>query len=177
VAYDLREWAGERDGGLVQVLHQEGAFGLDQVPARSTRRNPFPSIGTLKTQGALITLPYCWFSSLDTWDNPSLCAADSYSVAGDSLTFRSRVYNRPDLVPIARVSEHIKNHDYPAIRAWCSSSRIARQLLHLPSGFGASGVLDVTRLSPTRERVDLGDGHRFEVQKLSNHWVISELQP
>jgi hypothetical protein len=173
VSYDLREWDAKTANGLLRIIRQPGAFGLDQAPARPTPKNPFPSIGTLRTKGSLITIPYCWFSSLDTWNNPSLCAADTYSVAGDRVTFHSRSYNRPDLVPIARVSAHIEEHEYPAIRAWCASPSIARKLLRFTSGFGSSGELEVKSLTPTRERVKLGGGERFEVRKFGDHWLIT----
>jgi len=89
-------------GTLREIIEQDGAFGLDdEVPG-------FAQIGELQTQGALMTLPYCWFSALDTWDNPSLCAVDTYDVARDKVRFETRRYNRPDLVPIAKAIEHAR---------------------------------------------------------------------
>jgi len=36
----------------------------------------FAQIGEFRAEGSSINLPYCWFSPIDTWDNPSLCAID-----------------------------------------------------------------------------------------------------
>ena len=86
-----------------------GSFGLDdKVPG-------FPQIGKLQTDGPLIIPPYCWFSSIDTWDNPSLCAVDTYDLSRDSVRFRSRTYNRPDLVPIAKAIEYAQQRGYRAV--------------------------------------------------------------
>ena len=71
VAYDAREWNPGRFGGLARIIKQSGAFGLeDKVPG-------FPQIGELKTDGVRVTLLYCWFSPIDTWDNPILCPVDN----------------------------------------------------------------------------------------------------
>ena len=60
VAYDAREWNPQGTGDLEQIIEQSGALGLDgQVPG-------FPRIGELRTAGPLVTLPYCWFSAIDT---------------------------------------------------------------------------------------------------------------
>src|ERR1017187_3212938 len=86
----------EGNGDLELIIKQAGALGLDdKVPG-------FAQIGEFRTVGSSITLPYCWFSPIDTWDNPSLCAVDSYDLSGDRVRFRSHTYNRPDLVPVAK---------------------------------------------------------------------------
>jgi hypothetical protein len=68
-----------------------------------------------------ITIPYCWFSAIDTWDNPSMCAADIYDLSHDDVRFVSRAVNRPDLLPIAKALEYVSKHDYPAVLAYCAS--------------------------------------------------------
>jgi hypothetical protein len=106
VAYDAREWNPKRIAGPVQITKQSGAFGLDdKVPG-------FPQIGELKTEGVRVTLPYCWFSHIDTWDNPSLCAVDTCDLSGDNAKFISRVHNRPDLLPVGKAIEYTgRQHD------------------------------------------------------------------
>ena len=168
VAYDAREWNPDGGGSLEQIIRQEGSFGLDdEVP-------DFPVIGKLKTEGPLITLPYCWFSAVDTWDNPSLCAVDTYDVSGDEVKFRSRAYNRPDLVPIAKAVEYAEKHDYHAVLGYCALPEIARRMVReLSPGSGAE-ELHVTHIGSGKERVRFGDSptYRFEVQKRGDRWVV-----
>jgi len=119
-------------------------------------------------------LPYCWFSAIDTWDNPSLCAVDTYDVEGDEVRFRSRAYNRPDLVPVAKALEYAGKRDYPAVLGYCSSEDVARGLVReIPPEVFADD-LRVTRISHTRERVEIGDppAYEFEVEKRPDRWVV-----
>ena len=105
----------KRGAGLGQIIKQSGAFGLDdKVPG-------FPQIGDLKTDDVRVTLPYCWLSPIDTWDNPSTCAVDTYDLSGDSAKFISRIHNRPDLLPVAKVMEYAAQCDYGALLGYCSS--------------------------------------------------------
>jgi hypothetical protein len=115
IAYDAREWDPEGMPDLAQIIKQSGSFGLEDVRG-------FPRIGHLKTDGPRVTLPYCWFSPIDTWDNPSLCAVDAYDLSGDDVKFISRVYNRPDLLPVAKAIEYAQQHDYAALLAYCGSA-------------------------------------------------------
>jgi hypothetical protein len=168
VVYDAREWNPRGLGDLEQVIKQDGAFGLDdKVPG-------FAQIGKLQTEGALITLPYCWFSSIDTWDNPSLCAVDAYDTSGDNLKFRSRAYNRPDLVPIAKAIEYAERRDYPAVLGYCSSGEVARRIVRdLPPSVFADD-LRVTRTGIGKESVEMGDStaYRFDVEKHAGRWLV-----
>jgi hypothetical protein len=119
VAYDAREWNPKRIAGLAQIIKQSGAFGLDDhVPG-------FQQIGDLKTDGVRVTLPYCWFSPIDTWDNPSMCAVDTYDLSGDNAKFISRAYNRPDLLPVAKAIEYAEQRDYGALLGYCGSAQVA----------------------------------------------------
>jgi len=169
VAYDAREWNPKGSGSLEQVIKQVGAWGLDdKVPG-------FAQIGKLRTEGSLITLPYCWFSPIDTWDNPSLCAVDTYDLSGDNVRFHARAYNRPDLLPIAKAIEYAEQRDYPAVLAYCASSEVARRLVRDVPPFVFAGVdLQVTHTGNGRERVQLGDEsiYRFDVEKHSDRWLV-----
>jgi hypothetical protein len=168
VAYDAREWNPQAIGGLEQVIKQAGAFGLDdKVPG-------FAHIGTLRTEGLLISLPYCWFSSIDTWDNPSLCAVDTYDISGDNVTFRVRTYNRPDLLPIAKAIEYAEQRDYPAVLGYCASSQVAHRLVRDVPPHVFAEDLRVTRTGNGKERVQLGydPGYRFDVEKRTDRWLV-----
>lgn len=168
VAYDAREWDPKGSGDLKQVIKQAGSFGLDdKVPG-------FPQIGTLQTQGSLISLPYCWFSRIDTWDNPSLCAVDTYDISGDAVSFRARAYNRPDLVPIAKAVEYAEQRDYPAVLSYCSSSEIARKLVRDFPPYVFADDLRLTHTGKGKEHVEFGFDHtyRFDVEMLAGRWQI-----
>jgi len=167
VAYDAREWNPNDTGSLETIIKQEGAFGLDdKVP-------DFPQIGELRTEGPILTLPYCWFSSIDTWDNPSLCVLDTYDLSGDEVKFRSRTYNRPDLVPIAKAIEYAQKRDYHAVLGYCASKQVARKMVRdiPPDVFSAEG-LEVSHTGNGEERVELGGAYRFDVQKRGERWVV-----
>jgi hypothetical protein len=122
------------------MFRQTGSFGLDdKVPG-------FPQIGRLRTEGRRVTLPYCWFSPIDTWDNPSLCAIDSYDLSGRTARFVGRVYNRPDLVPVAKAMEYAQKRDYPPFSGSCASSGVARWLVRdLPPYVNAGDMVRVRR--------------------------------
>jgi hypothetical protein len=168
VIYEAIEWNPEGIGSLQQIVHQEGSFGLaDNVEG-------FPQIGELRTEGSLITLPYCWFSAIDTWDNPSLCALDTYDLSGDDVKFQSRAYNRPDLVPLAKAIEYAQQREIAAVRGYCASSEIADRLVReMPPHFFA-GEIQVNATGKGSERVELGDGPAdwFEVEERQGRWVV-----
>jgi hypothetical protein len=172
--YEASEWNASESEYLSRIIHQEGASGLEDTPedTKPSPENPFPSIGKLRTTGAQITLPFCWFSAVDTWDNPSLCAVDTYDLSSDIVRFRSRAYNRPDIVPIAKAIEYSKNHDLPALAAYCTSPAIARRFVReAPSG---AEQIQVKRLTNSSERVflDGGDSY-FDVIKRGNRWLVA----
>jgi hypothetical protein len=177
VLYDAQEWNPDGLGELDQVIKQSGAFGMDEAAngGKPTRRDPFAAIGKLQTQGSLIALPYCWFSAIDTWDNPSLCALDIYDLSGDSVRFRSRAYNRPDLLPIAKAIEYAEKHDLPAVRGYCVSEEVASRLVREigPSYFASD--LSVTQKPDGSERVEMGfpGTDRFEIQKIGSRWLVA----
>jgi hypothetical protein len=119
-------------------------------------------------------LPYCWFSRIDTWDNPSLCSVDTYDISGDDIRFRSRTHSRPDLVPIAKAAEYAEQRDYPAVRAYCASPQVARKLVRdfLPYVFADD--VRLTYSGKEKEHVEFGFDHtyRFDVAKFADHWLV-----
>ena len=167
VAYDAREWSPKGIGDFEQIIKLEGAFGPGDEPE-------FKQIGELRTKGSLITLPYCLFSPIDTWDNPSLCAIDTYDLSGDDVKFRSRTYNRPDLLPIAKAIEYAEKRDYPAVLGYCASSQVAHRLVRDVPPFIFAEDLRVTRAGDGKERVELGFGptYRFDVEKRAGRWLV-----
>ena len=168
-SYGAWEWDPTGSGHLDQIIKQGGALGLDdKVPG-------FAQIGELRTEGPLITLPYCWFSPIDTWDNPSLCAVDAYDISGDDVRFRSRAFNRPDLLPIAKAIEYAQARDYPAVLAYCVSSQVARKLVHDAAPFIYVDDLRVTHTKNGNEHVELrgnGPAYRFDVEKRVGRWLV-----
>jgi hypothetical protein len=175
--YDAREWNPQSQSGTAQILKQEGSFGMDEAAdgRKPTLKEPFVPVGILQTKGSIITLPYCWFSAIDTWDNPSLCALDTYDISGNGVVFRSRIYNRPDLVPIAKALEFAEKHDYPALRAYCASDEIARKIIReLANGYGFDTEVEVKRLGTARERVRpaYSDEPGFVVEKHGERWLV-----
>lgn len=168
VTYDAREWDPKGVGKLEQIIKQSGAFGMDymdySVPG-------FARVGKLQTDGPAITLPYCWFSPIDTWDNPSLCAVDTYDISGDHVKFRSRAYNRPDLLPIAKAIEYAEQRDYPAVRAYCASDEVALKLVRDIGPNFFAGDLQVTRTGDGKERVEM-ESDCFDVELRTGRWLV-----
>jgi hypothetical protein len=168
VAYSAHEWNPEGNGDLELIIKQAGALGLDdKVPG-------FAQIGEFRTVGSSITLPYCWFSPIDTWDNPSLCAVDSYDLSGDRVRFRSHTYNRPDLVPVAKALKYAEQRDFPAVLGYCTFSQVARTLVREIPPFVFADDLRVTRTGTGKERVELGYGptYRFDVENRAGRWQV-----
>lgn len=177
VRYDIEEWDRKSLEYLSQILKQDGAFGLDAEPSAQgpTKENPFPTTGTLQKTGALLALPYCWFTDIDTWDSPSLCAEDKYDLSGDEIRFLGRRFNRPDLVPIAKVLEYAKRHDYPEVLAYSGSAAVARKIMReLDGGYGFDSQLETVQLGAGRERVRAAysDEPGFVVEKRGDRWLV-----
>jgi hypothetical protein len=134
----------------------------------------FEQIGKLQTEGPLITLPYCWFSAIDTWDNPSLCAVDTYDLSRTDVKFHSRTVNRPDLLPVAKAIEYAQLREYGPALSYCASAEIARKLAHELPPFIFAGDLQVTRIGRAKERVVMGDppAYRFVVAERAGRWLV-----
>ncbi len=176
--YDVEEWDAKNSNYLVKILQQDGAAGLTDEPlgTKVSPKHPFPPIGELKTDDAIVTLPYCWFSAIDTRDKPSMCAVDTYDLSGDAIRFVSERYNRPDLLPVAKAIEYAEKHDYPAVLAYCGSAAVARRMVReLANGYQFEYPLEVKRIGPDRERVRLADsGDRgFVVEQRGDRWVVA----
>ncbi|HXS97566.1 MAG TPA: hypothetical protein VN736_23365 [Candidatus Limnocylindrales bacterium] len=168
IAYHAREFAPKRARNLLEIIDAGGARGLDdKVPG-------FEQIGEPRTEGAIVELPYCWFSPIDTWDNPSLCAVDRYDLSRDDVQFVSRTYNRPDLVPVAKAIEYAEARDDRALMGYCASPGLAQQLVRdLPLHIFADEVR-VTELASGRELVELGleTTYRFTVERRNGVWLL-----
>jgi hypothetical protein len=167
VSYEAHEWSPEDYGSADKMIGVEGSLGLDD------RAPGFPQIGKFQTNGALIDLPYCWRSAIDTWDNPSLCAVDRYDLSGDSARFVSRQINRPDLLPIAKAIEYAEKRDFPAVRAYCANDSVARRLVELAPGHLFEVEIKAKQLSAGRESVSDGGGYRFIVEKQGQRWLVA----
>jgi len=176
IVYDAMEWDPKNSGHIEQIIEQKGEFGLDEVPNGHSPTPKYPSdpIGVLRTDGSLITLPYCWRSPIDTGDHPDMCAVDTYDLNGDDLKFHSRVYNQPDLLPIARAIEYAEKRDYQAVLGYCSSDDIAHRMVRdLPYSVNA-GDLQVTRNGEGKEHVEMGfpNTYHFDIEKRDDRWLI-----
>jgi len=98
---------------------------------------------------------------------------DTYDLSGDVVKFRSRAFNRPDLVPVAKAIEFADKHDYPALRAYCASDALARRLISTPAPH-AEGGLQMTRKGTGAEVVEMNSA-RFKVEKRNGRWVVVAL--
>lgn len=170
ISYVAKEWISQDYPSVQQIIKLDGALGLDdKVPG-------FSQPGKLSTTSPKLTLPFCWFSALDTWDNPSMCAVDTYDLSGDTARFASRSYNRPDLLPVARALEYAEKRDYAAVLGYCSSARVARKLVQvIPPEFQAEEI-KVMRMGPGKELIttDLDQSTRFIVQKRAEGWQVTD---
>ena len=174
ITYTVEEWDSKQQGGyVVEVLKQDGAFGMDEAAdgRGPSAKEPFWPVGRLVTAGPVLQLPYCLFTGIDTWDNPSLCALDRYDLRGGVIRFLSRRYNRPELVPVAKAMEYSRQHDLPATRAYCASDALARRLV-VEGTPGPDMNLEVVRRGRGK-RVWFGDRESwFDVEVRGGRWVI-----
>ncbi len=181
MSYYAYEWDPKNFGDLTEFIKLEGAASQEEPvdkgrPSKKDLSSFFPPIGKLETTGTLITLPYCRFSQIDTWDNPSLCFVDSYDISRDHARFIRRVTNRPDLVPIAKAIEYAQAHDYPALLAYCASPEVALRILgNVPPHVYAGPGLKVSRIDGLKERVEIGDDDvfQFDVEKRAGRWLVA----
>jgi hypothetical protein len=180
VSYYAYEWNPENFGEIAEFIKLEGAVSQEDLidkthPSKKDLSSSFPPIGKLQTTGTLIMLPYCWFSQIDTWDNPSLCGIDSYDISRDHVHFIRQITNRPDLLPVARAMEYGQAHDYPALLAYCASPEVARKILrNVPPRVYAGPSLSITRVGGEKERVEIGDDDvfKFDVEKCGGRWLV-----
>jgi hypothetical protein len=180
VAYYAYDWSPREMAGPNEFIRLQGAvsrFGPDgrRKPSEKDKEYWFEPIGQLRTQGALITLPYCWFSAIDTWDNPSLCAVNSYDISADRARFIRSVSNRPDLLPIAKAIEYAQARDYPAVLAYCGSPHAARRMVRdIPPFVSGAEDLKIQRIGALKKSVEIGDreAFHFEVEKHGDRWLV-----
>ncbi len=179
VGYYAYEWDPQNSGDLSEFIKLEGSVSQEEPASggktsESERLDLFSPIGNLQTHGPLITLPYCWFSAIDTWDNPSLCAVNTYDLSGDHVQFICGVVNRPDLLPIAKAIQYAQAHDYPAVLAYCGSPDVARQMMRdIPPFVFAGSELRVKRIGDSKESIEMEDtGFHFEVEKRGDRWLV-----
>ncbi len=180
VGYYAYEWNPQSTtASLDEIIKLEGAASQldaigESVYSPRDQEHSFLPIGELKTESPLITLPYCWFSGIDTWENPNLCAVNSYDISGDRVRFVSTAYNRPDLLPIAKAIEHAKAHDYPAVLAYCGSAAVARKFMEGIPSFDSAGGLHVRKIGPLTKTVKLGEEPtlEFNVEKRGDRWLV-----
>jgi hypothetical protein len=166
VAYYAYQWDPEESGGLAsEVVKIEGSEGIGG--------ESLSKMDKLLTEGPVIKLPYCWFSAIDTWDNPTLCAVDSYDLSGNRVRFVGSVFNSPDLLAVARAIEYAKARDYPAVLAYCGSPEVARRMVRDNAVFGFPFSVDVKRTGAATEKVEFApSGIRFDVQKRGDRWLV-----
>ena len=184
VAYYAYEWSPQDTGDLNEFIKLEGAVSREDPagkgkPPNRDRLYSFTPVGDFRTQGSTITLPYCWYSAIDTWNNPSLCAVDSYDVSSDRARFVSSVFNRPDLLPVAKAIHYAQAHDYAAVGAYCGSSDVARQMIRdIPPFVFAEEGLDIKQIAPSKERVEIGGRQtlQFEVEKRADTWLVTSFR-
>lgn len=163
------EWS-PADGQIAtEIIKIEGAEGLD--------RSASTHVGSLSTTGSTIELPYCFFSPVDTWDNPTLCAADSFDLSGDTPLFSGRTYNRPDLVTVAKAIQYAEAHDYVALRGYCASDIVAREIVRRVPPDLFAGTLDTVKAGPSRETVLLAEKTvRFDLIKRRSRWLVESFK-
>lgn len=164
--YNGYEWSAEN--GDTQIIKIEGAEGISDASKR---------VGKFSTRGKTIQLPYCFFSAVDTWDNPTLCAADSFDLSGDDPRFLGRIYNSPDLVVVNSAIQHARAHDYRALRGYCASDAVARKLVReIPTSLFAE-ELKTIKASPTREKIVLEDPTvYFNLVKRRGEWLLESFR-
>jgi hypothetical protein len=176
VSYDAYEWDPKNSGSLEQIIKQQGDFDqLESAGYPPSPENPFAKIAQFQTEGPLISLRYCWRSAIDQDDNPDMCAVDTYDLSGDDVRFRSREYNRPDLLPIAKAIEYAEKRDYQAVLGYCSSEDIARRMVRdIPYFVFFGGDLQVTPKGEGKEHVELGfpNTYHFDLEKRDDRWLI-----
>jgi hypothetical protein len=163
------EWSAEAGQLAAQIIKIEGAEGLDGTESKH--------VGKLTTTGRTIQLPYCFFSAVDTWDNPTLCAADSFDMSGDKPRFVGRIYNSPDLVTVNNVIRHAQAHDYVALRGYCVSDAVARRLTREIPPYLFADLVETAKSGPSRERVVLADGAiYFDLVRGGGQWRLANFK-
>jgi hypothetical protein len=164
VEYVGYEWNPAWTGTIAKVLRRKGAVSGEI----------FPAIGKLQTTGSRITLPYCWWSAVDSSVWATLCSVDTYDVSGDQVRFMGTETNRPDLETVAKVIEYSQNRDFQAVLAYSASESVAKTLVALmpPSVYNAGGNLEPPVGNLQTVDLENSDHLRFVLEKRGGRWVV-----
>ncbi len=97
---------------------------------------------------------------------------------GQGFTFRSRIYNRPELVPVAKAIEFAQQRDFRALLGYCAREDIARKLVRVLPPYIFADSLRVTKTGTSKKRVEMGfeTEYRFDVELLGGRWQIVNFQ-
>jgi hypothetical protein len=141
------------------------------------RRDEPIHVGALRTDGVMISLPYCRYSAVDIYADVTLCNLDLYDVSGDNVRFIETRAENPDLDAVARLVEYARTRDLPAVRAYTTDDKTAALVLQrMPSSYHSFMDRKVTPAGPDKETVLLRNGARwrFELVKTKGRWLISD---
>jgi hypothetical protein len=176
VSYTAYQWDPESHSfeSVIELASENSQYPStgEFKPLAARAEDVFQPIGELQTSGPVIALPYCWYSAIDTWHNPTLCAVNSYDLSGERVRFAGAVVNRPDLLPIAKTIQYAQARDYPAVLAYSGSPELAGHIVaEIPPSVWAGLGLGITQLSSTRERVEM-EKFQFEVEERDGRWLV-----
>jgi hypothetical protein len=94
------------------------------------------------------------------------------------VKFRSRTYNRPDLLPVAKAIEYAESRDFPAVKGYCASDDVAREIVRVMPPFYFAGDIQVIRERPGRERVTMdSSSDEFDIEKREGRWMVIKFTP
>jgi hypothetical protein len=166
-----------------QILHRKGSdepFDGDieerESPQSKFTKKPLRKFNnSFNASGKKITLPYCWFSVVDTWANPTLCMADTYDLSMDEVRFVGREINRPDLYAVAKAIEHAQNGELESIHGYTVTSQVARKILNSMPSHISNEITTVTHIGSNRELIRLqgNEIREFEMQRINGTWLIA----
>jgi len=166
IQYIGYEWNPSWIGDLLEVLRRKGAVSGEV----------FPAIGKLQTKETRITLPYCWWSSIDSSVWATLCSVDTYDLSRSHVRFLNTKTNRPDLETVAKVIEYAQARDLPAVASYSTSAAVANKLTALmpPSVYNAGQL--PSEPAGDRQTVDIEDGHhlRFVLVRRGERWLVAD---
>jgi len=181
IDYTAYQWDSSWTGNLQTIVRQagvlsgEGMFDEIQSPGSQAKHITVPAIGKLETSGKVISLPYCWFSAVDTYVQATLCSVDTYDLSGDTVRFVGRRTNRPDLETIARAIEYAQARDLSATLAYSADPKVAASLVQeIPPKLFCSS-LTLSHIAPNKERIEMEDDRalRFEIAERQGRWVVT----
>ena len=165
IEYIGYEWSPYWTGDLNEVLRRNGAVSGEV----------FPAIGKLQTKGPKITLPYCWWSAVDSSVWATLCSVDSYDLSGDYVRFLSTRTNRPDLETVAKVIEYAQARDLNAVRSYSASETVANKLVELMPPFVFNEGESYGEPTGDRQTIDIENGNQrltFVLLRRNGRWLV-----